>query len=139
MILQSDDEIQRGFSGIRPEQVLDHQGLFFAFESPSKKYFWMPDTYFNLKIIFLDKALKVTSMVENAPSHPGTSEQEKRIYRAPPTFAHYVLEFKASSKLAQSIKVKKQQNRESKVKLDVMAEEYELIEIYESLYDYINV
>ena len=105
MILKSNDELQRGFSGIRPEQVLDHQGLFFAFESPSKKYFWMPDTYFNLKIIFLDKALKVTSMVENAPFHPGTSEQEKRIYRAPPTYAHYVLEFKASSKLAQSIKV----------------------------------
>lgn len=105
MILKSNEELQRGFSGIRPEQVLDHQGLFFAFEAPSKKYFWMPDTYFNLMIIFLDKSLKVVALVKDAPSHPGISEKEKRIFRAPPTYAHYVLEFKASSRLAQSIKV----------------------------------
>ena len=104
-VLNTDKEIMRGFSGVRPEQVEDHQGLFFNFKMPSEKYFWMPNTYFDLAIIYLDKNMSVINKIDRAPHHVGTNEENKRIYRAPPVFAHYVLEFKATSEEAKKIKL----------------------------------
>ena len=104
-ILKSNTELSQGFSGIRAEQVEDHQGLFFWFPNTSIKNFWMPNTFFDLRIIYLDKNLKVVHIIEKAPHHIGFSEKKQQIYRAPGVKSRYVLEIKASSAQGKKIKV----------------------------------
>ena len=105
MVLTTEKELSRGFSGVKPEQVEDFQGLLFAFPDTSLRYFWMPNTFFNLKIIYLDENFVVKNIVENAPHHIGYDESVKKIFRAPAYSAKYVLEFKSSSKKAAEIKI----------------------------------
>jgi len=103
-VLTSPEELAKGFSGVKSEQVSAHQGLFFKFKQPEKRFFWMPDTYFNLMIIYLNEQLKVVDIVRDAPHHVGYSEKDSPIYRAPPIIAMHVLEIKSSSPTAQKIK-----------------------------------
>ena len=102
-VVDQPGDLAKGFSGIREEQVEDHQGLFFWFKETSPKSFWMPDTYFDLAIIYLGQDLKVLELVRDAPHHIGYSEKVEPIYRAPLVKSRYVLEIKASSPLAKII------------------------------------
>lgn len=85
---------QIGMSGRKsfPKQ----QGLLFVYPYSGPKQFWMPDTYFNLDIIFLDQNLKVVAVERNVPSHPGRSESLKPIYRTKTYLSQYILEIEAS-------------------------------------------
>ena len=104
-VLRTNEELAKGFSGILPEQVSPHQGLFFMFEKKEKKFFWMPNTYFDLTIIYLDENLKVLEIIRKAPHHIGYSENNGLIFRAPPIFARHVLEIQASSPMGEKIQV----------------------------------
>lgn len=104
-LLKTPQELAKGFSGIKPEQVGNHQGLFFYFPTTSERHFWMPDTYFDLTIIYLNENLKVLHLIERAPHHEGTSEVEQPIFRAKPIKARFVLEVKAGISTPNSIKV----------------------------------
>ena len=103
-VLYKKEDLAQGFSGINPQQVGNHQGLFFYFPKSSERKFWMPNTLFNLMIIYLDDHLEVKKVIRNAPHHIGYKENTERIYRAPPFVARYVLEFKASSPFLMNIK-----------------------------------
>ncbi len=89
-------ETSLGLSGVHPENFKDNQGLFFFFHQEEDRVFWMPDTYFNLDIIFLDENLKVVHLEKNFPFHPGRSERPP-IPRTPVIKCRYVLEIKAGS------------------------------------------
>ena len=67
----------------------------------------MPDTYFDLKIIYLNRDLEVLNIIERAPHHPGKSEAISKIYRAPEIIARYVLEIRSDSPLGKGISVGK--------------------------------
>ena len=92
-----------------------------------------------LEINEIKNILQSCSRISNLNSHIKLLNNSSKKIKSLRYNSNSISQQKEVLLLAQSIKVKKQQNRESKVKLDVMAEEYELIEIYESLYDYINV
>lgn len=100
-------DLAKGFSGIYSEQVEKHQGLFFYFPKTEIRSFWMPDTHFDLKIIYLNSDLEVLHIVERAPHHPGKSEAKSNIYRAPDIMANYVLEIRSDSPLGKDISVGK--------------------------------
>ena len=102
--LKTRNELAKGFSGIRSQQVEKYQGIFFYFPTTDKRSFWMPDTYFDLKIIYLNEALKVLETVEKAPHHPGYSEKDAAIFRAPEIIARHVLEIRADSPMGKNIK-----------------------------------
>ena len=104
-LLRTNKELAKGFSGIKPEQVSEHQGMFFYFPNSAIRNFWMPDTYFDLTIIFMNKNLQVTSIIMRAPHHIGTSEEKAPIFRAKPVNARYVLEIKANSINPHNIKI----------------------------------
>ena len=104
-VLKTKEDLAKGFSGIKSEQVGAHQGLFFWFSDDELRHFWMPNTFFNLMIIFLNKDLVVTNIVKDAPMHPGMDEKKNKIYRAPVVNAKYVMELKSESDLAKNIEV----------------------------------
>lgn len=86
---------QNGLSGIKSEDWPDSQGLLFAYPGIGLRRFWMPDTYFNLDIIFLDPDFSIVHIERNVPAHPGKDESELPIYRTSDIYAQHVLELKA--------------------------------------------
>jgi len=96
------EEVTRGLSGVSPKDFKDDQGLLFFFPELGSRSFWMPDTYFDLDIIFLDKDLKVLDIVRDVPHHPGFQEPIPRVKTVQ---AWHVLEMKAGSSHAQEIKI----------------------------------
>ena len=97
-------ETSLGLSGVLPDQYKETQGLFFFFISDEDRTFWMPDTFFNLGIIFLDENLKVLHIERNFPAHPGRSENPP-IPRTPIVKCRYVLEIKANAPFGKDLNV----------------------------------
>ena len=95
-------EQQRGLSGVLPQNFSKKEGLFFFYLKDAYRSFWMPDTYFDLDIIFLNKNLKVLKILRKIPKHPG-KETPPEIFKTGPIFCRHVLEMRADSPLAQEI------------------------------------
>jgi uncharacterized membrane protein (UPF0127 family) len=95
-------ETTKGLSGIQDSDYDPFNGLLFFFKENGPRSFWMPDTYFNLDIIFLDENLKIVDIDRNVPHHPGRVEP---IPRAKTVFSRHVLEIKSSSPLSQDFQV----------------------------------
>ena len=81
-------------SGLRTLEI--NQGMLFVYKEEGPRRFWMPDTYFNLDIIFLDKNLVIVAIEKNVPHHPGRKVPPP-IYSTKTYRAKYVLEIKANS------------------------------------------
>jgi uncharacterized membrane protein (UPF0127 family) len=94
----------QGLSGIKPSDFRVDEGMLFVNDKMDMRQFWMPDTYFNLDIIYLDQDLKIVAIEKNAPAHPGTTEPPV-IYRAKAYRAQFVLETKASSPFSKDLKI----------------------------------
>ncbi|MEE2743065.1 MAG: DUF192 domain-containing protein, partial [Bdellovibrionota bacterium] len=67
------EQIQ-GLSGITKNQFKKNEGLLFFYRETGIRKFWMPNTFFDLDIFYLDKKLKVLDIVRNLPAHPGYDE-----------------------------------------------------------------
>ena len=96
-------EQTQGLSGIQDKDYSPDQGMLFLYKESGPRRFWMPDTYFDLNIIFLDRDLKVVDIESNVPHHPGRSEPPA-ITRTRSVWAMHVLEVKADSAAAKEIK-----------------------------------
>jgi uncharacterized membrane protein (UPF0127 family) len=96
------DQMQ-GLSGVRSQQFARDEGLLFYYFDEDERYFWMPDTYFDLDIIFLDKNLKITEILRKLPHHIGR-DNPSSIPRARPVWARHALEMRADSPIAQQLK-----------------------------------
>lgn len=96
-------EHQRGLSGLKPNEFRTNEGMLFINDRVSSRRFWMPDTYFNLDIIFLDDSLRIVGIENNVPAHPGFSEPPA-IYRTKEYQAKYILETKAGVKFSKKLK-----------------------------------
>lgn len=96
------EEQQKGLSGLRDSDFPDEEGMFFFYLDTGPRRFWMPDTYFNLDIFFIDQNMKVVAIERNVPAHPGM-DQSVPIAQTQTYYARHVLELKASSKIAKMI------------------------------------
>lgn len=96
-------ERTRGLSGVQPENFSDKEGMLFISKEEETQHFWMPNTYFNLDITFLDKNLKIVAIEKNVPFH-NRSVRNQSIYRTAPHKAQFVLETKAQSSFSKNLK-----------------------------------
>lgn len=97
------DEHQKGLSGLTPKQFGQNEGMLFINPQMGIRQFWMPDTYFNLAIIFLDQNLQIVGIETDVPHHPGFKEPPS-IYRTKEYFAQYILETKTESPFNKKLK-----------------------------------
>lgn len=97
-------EQEKGLSGTQSDDWDEDQGMLFFYLQDSELRFWMPDTYFDLDIFFLDKDLKIVDVVRKVPHFIGKTPFAD-IPRVRGVWARHVLELKAGSKLSDSIKV----------------------------------
>ena len=93
----------RGLSVLRDHEFQDNEGMLFVYDKSGPRRFWMPDTYFNLDIYFLDSNYKILAVEKNVPHHPGRQEPPA-IYQTKTYEAQHVLELKSSSKISKKLK-----------------------------------
>lgn len=103
-IVFTPEEQSQGLSGVKPEDFEDTQGMLFFNTEDEERNFWMPDTYFDLDLFYLDKDLKVIDIIRKLPHYIGRANPSL-IPRARPIYCRHVLEMKATSSIAQKIKV----------------------------------
>lgn len=97
-------EQENGLSGVQSADWDEDQGMLFYYLQDNELRFWMPDTYFDLDIFYLDKDFKVVDVVRKVPHFIGRTPVAS-IPRVRGVWARHVLELKAGSKLSDSIKV----------------------------------
>jgi uncharacterized membrane protein (UPF0127 family) len=97
-------EQEQGLSGIRPEDFADDDGKLFFNLNYDERHFWMPDTYFDLDLFYLDKDLKVIDLIRKLPHYIGRNNSNL-IPRARGVWCRHVLEMKSTSEISQKIKV----------------------------------
>jgi uncharacterized membrane protein (UPF0127 family) len=100
-------EQSQGLSGISDQQFQPDQGMLFFNLADDERSFWMPDTYFNLDLFFLDENLKVTDIVRELPHYKGRLNPQL-IPRAPKIWSRHVLEMKSSSSISKNIQISDQ-------------------------------
>lgn len=97
----------QGLSALKSKQFKNSEGMLFVNAEMGPRRFWMPDTYFNLDIIFLDQDLKIVGIEKNVPAHPGNTEPPV-IYKTDSYQAQYVLETKAVAAFGKKLKISDQ-------------------------------
>lgn len=102
-IAATPSEQSKGLQGVRDADFDSDEGKLFFYLSYSSRVFWMPNTYFNLDIIYLDAALKITDIVWNMPHYTGSVNSE--IPRAPSITSRHVLEMKAGSAISSKLQI----------------------------------
>jgi len=98
------EEQQKGLSGIADSDFAPNQGLFFYYTEEDYRNFWMPDTYFDLDLFYLDKDLRIIDIVRRLQHYKGKANPEL-IPRARPVWCLHVLEMKHDSTIAKSLQL----------------------------------
>jgi len=96
------EEKNMGLQGVRDEDFDENQGKLFFYHTDSTRTFWMPNTFFDLHIFYLDKNLTITDIAWNVPHYSGNVAS--LIPRAPAVSSRHVLEMKASSTIASKLR-----------------------------------
>lgn len=94
----------KGVSGLSPKDFGKSRGMLFVNPEVGPRRFWMPDTHFNLDIIFLDPNLRIVAIEKNAPAHPGFT-QPPAIYKTGTYEAQFVLETRADGDFSKNLKI----------------------------------
>lgn len=110
-------EQEQGLSGVKAEDFEDNQGMLFFYTQDDEKNFWMPDTYFDLDLIYLDKDLKILDIIRKLPHYIGRANPEL-IPRARGVWCRHTLEMKATSPLSQKLKIGDVLKWQSKIPLE---------------------
>ena len=97
------EEQQKGLSGLKPDEFEDDEGMLFYNLEEREHNFWMPDTYFDLDLFYMDQSLKVIAIDRKIPHYIGKQDPE-RIPRGRIIWCRHILEMKSSSPIAQKIK-----------------------------------
>src|SRR5690606_16711899 len=102
VLLVTHKEQEVGLSGTKDHEFAENEGALFWYQDDSLKSFWMPDTYFNLDLVFLDDTLKIIDIDRNLQAHPGRAEPPA-IQFSKRVRARHVLEVKAGSEFARAL------------------------------------
>lgn len=103
-IMYTDEEQIKGLSGTQDSDYDADQGMLFFYKESGEKNFWMPDTYFDLDLFYLDDQLKILDIVRKLPHYVGRSNPDL-IPRARAVWCRHTLEMKSTSPIAQGLKI----------------------------------
>lgn len=103
LAITADDQNQ-GLSGVKAEDFDDDQGMLFFYLEDFEKYFWMPDTYFDLDLFYMDKDLKIIEIIRRAPHYIGRANPDL-IPKLRGVWCRHVLEMKSTSEIAKALKI----------------------------------
>ena len=103
LVYSIEDQTQ-GLSGVRPEDFENHEGMLFFYLTEDEKHFWMPDTYFDLDLIYLDKDLRIVDIIRKLPHYIGRANEDL-IPRARGVWSRHTLEMKAGSPISGSLAI----------------------------------
>lgn len=98
------EEQEKGLSGVQPNEWPGEFAMLFPSLEDTYRTFWMPDTYFDLDIFFLDKDLKIIGIERKVKHHPGR-ENEKLIPRTRSYLCRHVMEMHSDSSISLSLNV----------------------------------
>jgi uncharacterized protein len=115
-IKYSDADQMKGLSGVPDSEYRNDQGMLFFYSEDGEKNFWMPDTYFDLDLFYLDGDLKVTDIVRKLPHYVGRNNPDL-IPRARAVWSRHTLEMKATSPIGAGLKIGDQLKWVSKLSL----------------------
>lgn len=101
-LLTTNEARGKGLSGVKNGEFSGKEGALFLFKKSGLRRFWMPNTFFDLDLIYLDKKLKVIGIQRGLKHHPGYGPN---IEVAKTTLSQHVLELKSNTDLARSIKI----------------------------------
>ncbi len=104
VLLVSPIEQEVGLSGTKAHEFEENEGALFWYPSNGIRRFWMPDTYFNLDLVFLDEQLTVIDIDRNLVAHPGRQEPPEIAF-SKTVQARHVLEVKAGSPISDVLKI----------------------------------
>jgi uncharacterized membrane protein (UPF0127 family) len=104
-ILKTTKDKNIGFSGRKPEDFKENEGLLFYYKKTKPRSFWMPNTFFNLDIIFLDKNFKIIEIVRNLNHFPRwpINNKEHLVPKTKWITSRYILEIKSKTKLSKIV------------------------------------
>lgn len=102
-IAKTAKEQKKGLSTIKSEDFSDREVMFFPANRMFVRQFWMPETHFDIDIIFLNQDLYVLDIHRNLKHFPAKYPQDE-IPKSKEVFSQHVLEIKSSSPLAKKIK-----------------------------------
>lgn len=102
-IASTSKEQTQGLQFVMPSEFDEDEGKLFFYLSDQSRTFWMPNTYFNLDLIYLDKNLKIIDIVWNLSHYTGNVNSQ--IPRAPTVKSRHVLEMKAGSRISSGLEV----------------------------------
>ena len=97
-------DMEQGLSGTKPDQFGETEGMLFFYLADDEKNFWMPDTHFDLDLIYLDQSLTINDIIRKLQHYIGRSNPEL-IPRARSVYARHVLEMKATSPVSAKLKI----------------------------------
>lgn len=92
-----------GLSNIKSEDFGDLEAMIFPENEMEERQFWMPETHFNLDIIFLNADLYVLDIHKNIQHHK-TRYPTSEVPRSKTVYSQHVLEIRADSSIAEKIK-----------------------------------
>ncbi len=102
LVVSASDQ-EKGLSGKRDDEFGADEGMLFFYLNEDERHFWMPDTYFDLDLFYMDKDLRITEIIRRLQHYVGRANPDL-IPRARGVWARHVLEMKSTSAVAQRLK-----------------------------------
>lgn len=101
-IAQTPQQQRLGLSFVKENEFKSNEGMLFPAKTFGPRQFWMPNTYFNLDIFFLNEDMYVLDVHRNLEHYPKATPKNK-VPLSKKVRCSHVLEIKADSPLAKEI------------------------------------
>lgn len=97
---------KKGLSGVRKTDFMGNTGMLFPSKKMHMRQFWMPETYFNLDIVFMNQDYYILDIHRNLQSSPKKAQEieEGDIKYSKMVFSQHVLELRSGSPMARKIR-----------------------------------
>lgn len=95
---------KKGLSKIKNEDFPSNAGMFFPGKRMYLRQFWMPETHFDLDVIFLNQGFYVLDIHRNLKHYTGKKRDRTNVPLSKEVLSQHVLEVKSKSKISKMIK-----------------------------------